>query len=436
MRADYLFILGALVAHRTGAVASSADIGHLVATTDLPDTCPWSPFGTQNLICDSSRANAQKLSPSIPAQQGNRTKTPTEAPAPPTWVGGRRCAGQYCLYAHRGFGQGRGIVVITDPASLEIIKRREADFDALYANEEARTSSYDVQEVQGKGLGVIAKKSLVRGDVLMTHAPVLLAHRGFVERTPKPEKDALFDFVPTLLPAATRRLFMRQVGKAGAKAGSASNTHEISDILTTNSFQMDIGGADGHHYGNFPEVSRFNHDCRPNAVFHVGQDLVHRTTVVRPLKPGEELTISYLDQMSPRAARQQRARGAWGFECSCSLCGASEEVVEESDGRISEIQWHEAALSDIKSKVTLDMVERYVSLLKKERLESKMFGPYTTAALNCNLLGKDKMAVEYAKLAIEAGMMENGPGASDVEAMRVLAADPKAHFTWRGRVKK
>jgi hypothetical protein len=393
----------------------------------LSDVCPWSPLSAVAATCGGRLAREQARLDTPATSRQNQTETATEAPKS-AWVGGKRCAGVFCLWANREYAGGRGIVVITDPLNLEKVKQREAGLIALQAARDTLPPpSYDIQTVGDKGLGLVANKSLGRGDDLMAHAPVLLVHRTFVEQFPTSKKHPILDYVPTLMPSTTRRLFVRQKGHFGG--------HKITDILTTNSFQMDLGGdSDGHHYGNFPEVSRFNHDCRPNAVFRIGEDMVHRTTVIRDVAPGEELTISYLDPMGQRASRRKRAKAAWGFECTCSQCSASEEAAEASDARLREIDALEKKLSDFQQKVTLDMVERYIGLFRTERLEAKMFGAYTTAALNCNLLGKEKMAREYALLAVQAGLLENGPGAADVTAMRELAADPRKHFTWSRRL--
>ncbi|KAJ3952737.1 SET domain-containing protein 5 [Colletotrichum tropicale] len=284
--------------------------------------------------------------------------------------------------------------------------------------------------VEGKGLGMIANRSLARGDTVMLKTPVLIAHRAFIERTPPAEQHRLLDSVAQLLPASTRETFLGQMGHFGG--------HKVVDIMQTNSFQMDLGGGaqgDGHHYGNYPEVSRYNHDCRPNVAFHIGADGRHRTTVVRPVRSGEELTISYLDQLGVRSERQHRAKLAWGFECGCSQCSLAKKQAAASDQRLMDIQEIDRTLSDINARVTTALIEKFLKLHKEERLESKLAGAYTIAALNFNLLGHAKQSVKYAKLAVEAGLMENGPGTADVEAMQKLAADPKGHFTWRGRVK-
>ncbi|KZL72140.1 het domain protein [Colletotrichum incanum] len=394
-------------------------------------TCPWTPLEELLLECSSwDLATAERKCEG--SEQGQTRGNGTTNPEPLGWTGPHGCAGSYCLYANRGFADGRGIVIISTPGNVQKAKDLERNLQGQSVEEDPSSSKppFQITEVEGKGLGMIANKTLARGDTVMLKPPVLLAHRAFIERTPPADRHFLLDAVAGLLPPPTRKSFLGQMGHFGG--------HQVSDIMATNSFQMDIGGGaqgDGHHYGNFPEVSRYNHDCRPNVAFRIGPDLRHRTTVVRPVKPGEELTISYLDPLGIRSVRQHRAKRAWGFECGCSQCGLAKKQAAASDARLLEIEELERKLSDVGARVTTAMVERFLKLHAEERLEAKMAGAYTTAALNFNLLGRNKMAVKYAKLAVEAGTIENGPETGDVEAMKALAADPKKHFTWRGRVR-
>lgn len=76
------------------------------------------------------------------------------------------------------------------------------------------------------------------------------------------------------------------------------------------------------------------------------------------------------------------------------------------------------------------MIKEYVSLYRKERLEYKMAEAYTLAALNYNLFGKADMVKKYALLAVEAGLIESGPDAADVQQMKIIADDPKSHWSW------
>ncbi|KAF4902335.1 SET domain-containing protein 5 [Colletotrichum viniferum] len=385
--------------------------------------CPWTPLEESLLECSTwDVAKTENHS-----ERNSRNDTRQNEPL--GWTGPHGCAGNYCLYANRGFAVGRGAVIISTPENVQKLKGMGAKFQ-IADDPSASKPSFRVTEVEGKGLGMIANKCLARGDTVMLKTPVLIAHRAFIERTPPAEQHPLLDSVAQLLPASTRETFLGQMGHFGG--------HKVVDIMQTNSFQMDLGGGaqgDGHHYGNYPEVSRYNHDCRPNVAFHIGADGRHRTTVVRPVKSGEELTISYLDQLGVRSERQHRAKLAWGFECGCSQCSLAKKQAAASDQRLMDIQEIDRALSDINARVTTALIEKFLKLHKEERLESKLAGAYTIAALNFNLLGHAKQSVKYAKLAVEAGLMENGPGTADVEAMQKLAADPKGHFTWRGRVK-
>ncbi|KAB5540286.1 hypothetical protein GE09DRAFT_1136665 [Coniochaeta sp. 2T2.1] len=261
----------------------------------------------------------------------------------------------------------------------------------------------------------------------MSHTPTLLIHRTFLESLAPHANQPLLDAAASSLPPTTRSLFLSQMGHHGG--------HKVTDILATNSFQTN---TDGHHYGNYPAVSRFNHDCRPNVAFYIDSRLNHRTTTVREVARGEELTISYLDSFAPRKERQQRAVGAWGFRCGCAQCSLSEREGEKSDRRLEEIARLRGVLEDVESKgVDGRMVRRYVKLWRDERLDFAMAGAWTVVALNWNMLGEEEMARKYARLAVEAGEIEFGEdGAGDVREMRELERWPKRHVSWRRRVDK
>ncbi|KAK1758937.1 HET-domain-containing protein [Echria macrotheca] len=344
---------------------------------------------------------------------------------PSRWEGPGRCAGRYCIYSNRGFANGRGIVAITTAASFAILRTlKETSTDQTDP-----APPYYLAPVPGKGLGLIANRTLHRGDALMIEPPAVLVHRGLLETVPPATQHPLLDEAITNLPAARRETFLAQMGHFQG--------HRVASILATNTFQMDIGGPDGHHFGSFPEVSRLNHDCRPNVAFRLDyKTLTHRTTVVRDVRPGEELSITYLDSAEPRARRMHRARQAWGFTCGCSQCRLADAAAAKSDRRLEEMKAIEARLADFGDDgVNAGLLRRLVRLYKDERMEVEMGGAYTLVALNYNMLGDAKNAVKYARLAREAVVIEGGEEAGDAEAMSMLAEAPKEHFTWRARVR-
>ncbi|KAK4160371.1 SET domain-containing protein 5 [Cladorrhinum sp. PSN259] len=390
------------------------------------DSCSWQPLSSVELTCHLDQ-DQQQAAPSSP--------TPKPAPPASKWEATGKCAGTYCIFKNPGFANGRGMVAITTSQNIKKLKALEkatiGKAKTKSSPEQSPPPQFLISQIPGKGLGLISNVTLRRGDTIMRQSPAILLHRTFFEQIPPQIQASLLREAVSLLPPTLRKSFLGQM--------SHFPGDKILSILATNSFQMDLGGAkDGHHYGNFPEVSRFNHDCRPNVAFRIdAKSLTHVTAAVRDVRPGEELSISYLDSMEPRAKRQERAKMAWGFECACSQCSLPEKEAKKSDERLQEIKSIEGKLGDVTSGtkgVNKKMLERLVRLYREERLEGSMGGAYTLVAMNYNMLGDAKNAVKYAKLAAEAVELEMGEGQPDAEVMRELVKDARGHFTWRGRI--
>lgn len=75
-----------------------------------------------------------------------------------------------------------------------------------------------------------------------------------------------------------------------------------------------------------PVTALINHSCEPNAclVFHCpalpGNQVCHTVRCIRPLQPGQEVLIAYVDPRRPWWARQQALQSSHGFLCSCTTC--------------------------------------------------------------------------------------------------------------------
>ena len=76
--------------------------------------------------------------------------------------------------------------------------------------------------------------------------------------------------------------------------------------------------------GFFALHSCTNHSCLPNAhVFKREADTTGAAVVLalRDISPGEEVTLSYVDEGAPWAQRAE-ALAEYGFACACDKCGA------------------------------------------------------------------------------------------------------------------
>ncbi|GAB1318506.1 SET domain-containing protein 5 [Madurella fahalii] len=419
-------------------------LAECAAASSISDTCLWPPLPPLRLTCGVDEIQEQR---NLPNTRFSQQKPDVPAPPLSKWESTGQCAGPYCIFTNRGFSGGRGIVTITTSANIKKLKKL-LDPPKDQREPPDTPQPFYLAHIKGKGLGLLANTTLHRGAPLMKISPAVVIHRNFLEQIPAHTQAPLLEAAISLLPDPLRQSFLSQMSHDQHQhhhPGSPSSpAHKISAILATNSFQLDLGGGsgarglEGHHYANFPEASRFNHDCRPNVAFYVDPaTLAHTTTVVRDVRPGEELSISYLDPLEAREGRQERARQVWGFECGCSQCAMAGAQAGRSDARLREIAEIEGRLGNWLSRgVNAKLLERLVRLYREERLDAKVAGAYTLVALNYNMLGDAKRAVRYAKLAEEAVVIENGGGAGDADAMRVLAGKPKEHFTWRKRLQR
>lgn len=171
-----------------------------------------------------------------------------------------------------------------------------------------------------------------------------------------------------------------------------------------------------------------------SVAFYIDDSLTHHTHAIRDIRQGEELTISYLDSFRAREVRQARSHSSWGFACKCWQCSLPKWEADESDARLYTLYKIENQLADLGNKdSTPEMIEQLIGLYNVERLHFKIADAYTIAALNYNIFGMVDMAKKYATLSIEQGLLEHGPEAPDIGAMRAILANAEEHWTYNRR---
>ena len=133
-----------------------------------------------------------------------------------------------------------------------------------------------------------------------------------------------------------------------------------------------------------------------------------------------------------RKQRLHKLKSVWGFPCSCSLCTQSNALSKASDARITLIHELHADLEDYteSSRATPEMAELLISLYQQERMDAMVYEAYAYAAIEWNGAGEPWMAIKYAQLAIEYGMLSIGAGDAGVDEMRQIAIDPWTHWSW------
>lgn len=278
----------------------------------------------------------------------------------------------------------------------------------------------------------------------MAYTPALIIGRSFVDELSRAEQLRLLRDAVSRLSTTTRIAFWKQLGQTHQPGDD-----DILDIVMNNSFNLPLTDS-GTFIGNFPEVSMYNHDCRPSVAFHLEGGIIHRTQAVRASRAGEELSISYVDSFRARDVRRGRTKRNWGFECACAQCSLSEAMVNASDHRLWRLyEVKEALVLNKNTKPArgggrhgkdtavdvADRVELLLSLYAQERLlESHGSSAYSVAALNYNGLKRSELAVKYALLALESYILEEGGRSDGVKDMVALLDEPQVHWSWGARI--
>ncbi|KAF4504299.1 hypothetical protein G6O67_008466 [Ophiocordyceps sinensis] len=351
----------------------------------------------------------------------------TWCPAESRPITTHKCTDGYCVYTDARFWGGRGISFLTTADAMDKTVRRglEQHYRPGFVTKVA-VDAFEEREVAGKGVGLVAKRLLRRGELIIAEPPSVMVHLDMRTSVSEETRLEMQRAAVDALPRGTR---LETLGLAGRGRGDA-----VEDILDTNSFTVTLAKAWDHH-ALFTQTSRLNHACRPNCQYNFNRrTLTHSVYTMRDVYPGQELTISYID---PTATYQER-RGEiqfWGFNCSCSACELPRQARDESDKTMGLIRQYTDELKDWsnRSRATPDMAEALMELYRRESLYCRMADGYRLAAHAYSAVRDRYNALRMANDAMGYGLqtwMDMGARMMDV---LLLLADAEAHWTWNQR---
>ncbi|KAF1912015.1 hypothetical protein BDU57DRAFT_564621 [Ampelomyces quisqualis] len=334
----------------------------------------------------------------------------------------------YCVFSHQGFASGRGIFILTteDFAYAMLDKPAFTNPEVLATVNQYDNPPFVQHEFPGKGRGLVANKTLHRGDEIFSSTPIIITDSDAYE-LPTSERLALIHRGVETLPPDTQARFWALMGHA--------NGDPVDDRISTNNFDTMIDGVTQQTL--FPELSMLNHDCRPNAAYFWDEQMMtHYIHAIRDIRPGEEITITYTDNEKDRKTRLKRLEANWGFKCACSACTAHPELTAESDSRLYQITHLGRTLDDwtSSSSATPEVAELLISLYEQERLDANLATAYKYAAEAYSSFGRKWEAVKYARLSVERSMLDKGFADGDVAEMKKMAENPEMTWSWKKRV--
>eukprot|EP00756_Hemistasia_phaeocysticola_P015596 Hpha_TRINITY_DN15422_c0_g5::TRINITY_DN15422_c0_g5_i1::g.176805::m.176805 len=217
--------------------------------------------------------------------------------------------------------------------------KREAELGPCFV----ASSLVEVKEVEGKGLGTVAKQDIAQGTLLLEEkayataqgdkndTALVLNHllesvhkRMLTEPDTKPLIFALF---PSR--EQSEKDFPHHDIKPEGEDDApyppelVKDLNHVWNIMCCNTFRIDSGT--GHWdapedicSGMFLRASRLNHSCQPSChyCFKGGKIQVR---AVRAIKAGEEATIAYVNVYSRPEWRFQKLKSSYHFECKCCV---------------------------------------------------------------------------------------------------------------------
>ncbi|KAL7793120.1 hypothetical protein V8C37DRAFT_113266 [Trichoderma ceciliae] len=332
----------------------------------------------------------------------------------------------FCVFSFKDFAGGRGISILTTPDRIKKFQQLPAfvDAGALFGVNEQPSPPFEERALPGRGRGLVANKTLHRGDRIFAHTPILMLDGDSFGDLEQKDWLELEHVAVNSLPPQTKMMFSALYGRP--------KTDPTSDRIDTNAFEL--GLEEATHYAVFPEIARLNHDCRPNAVYFFDrQTLTHYVHAITDITPGTEITITYINPHMQRLQRLQKLSSIWGFDCSCSLCSLHPELARASDERLAQITALSERLEDWETAPP-QMAQTLISLYEQERLHAPSSDAYWYAAITSCAEGLYWDTIRYARLAIEFGMLDYGFGDESFQLMGKLAEQPEKESCWMARL--
>lgn len=132
--------------------------------------------------------------------------------------------------------------------------------------------------------------------------------------------------------------------------------------------------------------------------------------------------------------RKQILQSTWGFECKCSVCGASPKKIQESDARLAEIATARTNLQNAirnQQRTMTRHAEELMRLYDKEGLVIPKMEIFEIGAYAHGQVGHARKAMKWAKRARQWYIWARGPKSADAQRLSAFIEDPRRHPGWR-----
>ncbi|KAI0006309.1 SET domain-containing protein [Xylariaceae sp. FL0662B] len=315
---------------------------------------------------------------------------------------------KYCVFTNSQHGN-QGVSIVTTPEtaanSVDMLNDSGYSSYARLLRNRSDGDSYKIVDIPGKGKGVIATRLIERSETIMRDWASVLIDLSFPKSVKRSQGYHLLHRAADQLLDPDKLLRLSHTNAIAADI--------VEDVVRTNAFSW------YPHMAVYPEVSRINHACKPNAFIRFSPtSLAVSIVATRRIDPGEEINISYVTMGQTRDQRQA-SLSHWGFNCTCNLCSASKAEIAASDYRRSKIdKMRQEVYQAIEARdgaKAVKLTHEILELLHIEELEALYSAQYEILARLYWKAKDTKKATEYAQLSLDVlvdlGYIDDDPKA-------------------------
>ena len=185
------------------------------------------------------------------------------------------------------------------------------------------SSKYQVTQIAGRGVGVLATKDIVKGETLWEDKVILNAR--VTSNTDNFHNISLLNRQVEQLSPSERQHFLSLHDPDPGGPDQLKNAR-----IYANNTYFD---------GCYLLSSRINHSCKPNVMLS-SDDTIHTEVVaLRNILAGEEILVSYLrtSELETKKERTEKIKN-WEFHCDCELCNLKGEESLKNDRNRLEVR--------------------------------------------------------------------------------------------------
>ncbi|KAH7409864.1 hypothetical protein DE146DRAFT_674726 [Phaeosphaeria sp. MPI-PUGE-AT-0046c] len=263
-------------------------------------------------------------------------------------------------------------------------------------------SIYALQNVPGRGQGLVAKEKISKGTRILSEETVV---------------------------TVSESVNIEQLQTSLLKQVKALGEDQRRNFLSMHNI---------HPYRNAVEqyLGIFRTNSLPADAKNWNQRIKRHTVhALRDINKGEEITITYLAPLKNRKARQEALRVKFDFTCLCHLCSLLPEQSQESDKRLEEIRRLDGVIDRLGPRGvlvsplrTLRYFDQQVRLYKEQGREdvgfAQAFGNAAQLVIANTDLARGRV---FAERTASVWKIILGGDSTEAIKHRALAQDPSKH---------